>query len=98
MIDYNISNSLFDNDKGRLENGTLFRANMPGQFYVVTDYKLGRLVLEGSQHIIESEKPTTLRAFDLFDGIGSIFSTRTSDPHRRITRNFLAPSFSNNNY
>ena len=63
---------------GRTSRGVLYRINMlvAPLYMVCTDYKLVRIVLEGdnSKQIPESEKTSMGRGFDLFDGIGSIFS------------------------
>lgn len=82
---------------GKTAYGAVFQLNMiSGNFVVITDYKLARIVLAGdpSQGINEAEKTTIGRAFDLFPNIGSIFSSLTSDIRRQKARKFFAPCFS----
>lgn len=82
---------------GKTIYGAVFQMYMlSSNFVVITDYRLARLVMVGdaSQGIKEPEKSKLVKAFDLFANFGSLFSSQTSDQHRKAARKFLAPCFS----
>jgi hypothetical protein len=75
----NLRDTMKDEDLGSSPRGSTFRLNVlsPYKHYIVTtDYRLGRLVLEGDAEkgIPESGKSTIARAFALYPGIFSIFA------------------------
>jgi hypothetical protein len=64
-------------DFGKTSCGSVFRISMVGaQHFVVADYKLARILMEGNRemNIPESEKTTIGKNFDIYDDIGNIFS------------------------
>lgn len=87
---------------GKTKYGSVFRIVLTpiAKYYIIiSDYKLARIVLEGdnSRNIPAGNKTALSKSFDIFPGVGSLFSSSTDDPQRKAARKFLAPSFSMKN-